>query len=138
MLENIRRDDDVGGSSNRAFGLVFAAIFLLIALFPILSEGRVSFPAMLLSAVFALAALAFPELLSPLNILWTRVGLLLHKVTSPIVLGVMFFLIITPIGLIMRNVRKDPLRLKPDHQVRTYWIKRVPPGPRRDSFKDQF
>jgi hypothetical protein len=76
--------------------------------------------------------------LAPLNRLWLKFGLLLHKVVSPIVLGVMFFLVITPIGLTMRAFGKNPLRLKLDKQSGSYWIERVPPGPAPESLKDQF
>jgi hypothetical protein len=76
--------------------------------------------------------------LSPLNRLWLRFGLLLHKIVSPLVLGIMFFLVITPIGLLMRAVGKDLLRLKFDKRSSSYWIERLPPGPPPESLKDQF
>ncbi len=79
-----------------------------------------------------------PSLLAPLNRVWTKFGLLLHKVVSPIVLGVMFYLVITPTGLLMRLFGKDPLRLKFDGTAKSYWIPREPPGPKPDSIKDQF
>jgi Na+/H+-dicarboxylate symporter len=139
MLENSARDDVVVGSSNRAFGLVFAVVFLLIALFLLLSERGFWVPAIVFSVAFGLAALAVPEKLAPLNRLWTRFGLALHKITSPIILGILFFLVITPMGVIMRALRKDgPLKMTKDYQCRTYWIERTPPGPRPDSFTNQF
>ena len=88
--------------------------------------------------VFLVAALFFPPLLQPLNRLWTKFGLLLHKVVSPVVLGIMFFLVITPIGLLMRSLGKNPLQLRFDDDARSYWVHRRPPGPAPDSLKDQF
>lgn len=137
MLENSKQD--VVGSSDRAFGLVFAVVFFLIALFPLLSGQGIWKSAIVFSLAFGLAALTAPRILSPLNRLWTRFGLLLHKITSPIILGIMFFLVITPIGIIMRALRKNsPLNMTLDHECRTYWIERTPPGPRHDSFTNQF
>ncbi len=137
MLENSKQD--VAGSSDRAFGLVFTVIFLLIALFPLLSGQGIWKSAIVFSFAFGLAALTAPRILSPLNRLWTRFGLLLHKITSPIILGIIFFLVITPMGIIMRALRKNgPLKMTMDHECQTYWIERTPPGPRHDSFTDQF
>jgi len=137
MLENSKQD--VVGSSDRVFGLVFAVVFFLIALFPLLSGQGIWKWAIVFSLAFGLAALTAPRILSPLNRLWTRFGLLLHKITSPIILGIIFFLVITPIGIIMRMLRKDgPLKMIMDHECRTYWIERTPPGLRHDSFTDQF
>jgi hypothetical protein len=93
---------------------------------------------LLVAAVFLAAALVFPSALGPLNRLWLKFGLLLHKIVSPVVLGIMFFLVITPIGLFLRARGKDPLRLKPNRQSKSYWIERVPPGPAPESIKDQF
>lgn len=137
MLENSKQN--VVGSSDRAFGLVFAVVFLLIALFPLLSGQGIWWLAIVFSFAFGLAALTSPGILSPLNRLWTRFGVLLHKITSPIILGIIFFLVITPMGLIMRAIRKNgPLKMIMDHECQTYWIERTPPGPRHDSFTDQF
>jgi hypothetical protein len=90
-------------------------------------------------AVVALAlALAAPKLLAPANRVWTKFGLLLHAVVSPLMLGVIFYLCIAPIGFLMRLSGKDPLRLRYEPQADSYWIKRVPPGPPPESFKNQF
>jgi predicted membrane metal-binding protein len=137
MIENSKQEEV--GSTDRAFGFVFAIVFLLIALFPLFSGQSIWWTAIIISFAFGLTGLAAPKVLSPLNRLWTRFGLLLHKITSPIILGIMFFLVITPMGIIMRVLRKnDPLKMTIDHQCRTYWIERTPPGPRHDSFTDQF
>lgn len=136
--ESYDRRQDVQGSSNRSFGLVFAAVFAVIGLLPLVHGGAIRPWALVVGAVFLLAALVFPATLGPLNRLWLKFGLLLHKVVSPVVLGIMFFLVITPIGLFLRARGKDPLRLKPNRQSKSYWIDRVPPGPAPESIKDQF
>ena len=136
--ESYDRQEDVQGSSNRSFGLVFAAVFAAIGLLPLIHGDAVRIWSLLVAALFLAAAFLFPSALGPLNRLWLKFGLLLHKIVNPIVLGIMFFLVITPIGLFLRARGKDPLRLKPNRQSKSYWIDRVPPGPPPDSIKDQF
>jgi hypothetical protein len=136
--ESFDREEAVRGSSERSFGLIFAAVFLVIAAFPLAFGGGVRLWSLGVAALFALAALAAPRVLAPLNRVWLKFGLVLHRVVSPIVLGIMFFLVITPIGLLMRALGKDPLRLRFDRGAATYWIAREPPGPPPDSFTDQF
>ena len=136
--ESYDRPQDVQSSSNRSFGLVFAAVFAAIGLLPLVHGGALRLWALAVSAAFLLVALVVPSVLRPLNRLWLKFGLLLHKIVSPIVLGIMFFLVITPIGMYLRARGKDPLRLKPNRQSKSYWIDRVPPGPAPESIKDQF
>ena len=138
MLDDLRRDSREEGSSNRAFGLVFSAIFLLIAVGPLLVGHAVNMWSFVAAALFGVVAVIMPALLAPLNRLWTRFGLLLHRIVSPLVLGIMFFLVITPMGLVMRVLGKDPLRLRRDPDTPTYWIERTPPGPPPETFVDQF
>ena len=124
--------------SDREFGLVFCGFFTLLA---VLAWWRASLllPYWLAaSAVFACAALAAPRILHPLNVLWFRFGLLLHAVINPLVLGVMFYLVITPVGLLMRIFGARPLHLKFDRDAESYWIPRDPPGPDAGSMKNQF
>ncbi len=83
-------------------------------------------------------AFAAPQVLAPLNRLWFKLGLLLHKIVNPIVLGIMFYVVVTPTGLIMRLLGKDLLRLKRDPAAASYWIERTPPGPKPESLGDQF
>ncbi len=90
------------------------------------------------AAVFALVALAAPSLLAPLNRLWLKFGLQLHKVTTPLVLGLMFYLIVRPTALVVRLMGKDLLRLKGDREAPSYWIERQPPGPSPDFMPNQF
>ena len=137
--ESFQRDDEPIGSSNRSFGLVFAVFFAIIGLLPLMHRDGPRIWSLAIAGVFALAAVAFPSALAPLNRLWARIGALLHKGVSPIVLGILFFLVITPMGVLMRLLGKDPLRLRRDASgAKSYWIDRTPPGPRSDSFIDQF
>jgi predicted membrane metal-binding protein len=124
--------------SERSFGLVFAAVFLIVALFPQTGDGGVRIWALVVAAAFAVAAFSAPLFLRPLNRLWFRVGLLLNKIVSPIVMGVIFFLTVTPIGLIMRARNGDPLKQKLDPDMETYWIAVDPEYAARSSMKKQF
>lgn len=136
--ENLDREDEVESSSNRSFGLVFAVVFTIIALWPLINGEVIRLWSMAISAVFAAIALALPGILTIPNKLWTKLGTLMSKIVSPIALGLVYFTTVVPIGLIMRALGKDTLGLtfKPDEQ--SYWIKRDPPGPERDSFTNQF
>lgn len=136
--ESLQRQDQVRASSDRAVGLVFAVVFLLIGLFPWFFGGGLRPWALIVGAVFVATALLMPALLGPLNRVWTLLGLLLHKVMTPFVLGVMFFLVITPMGVVMRMFGGDPLRLHFDRQRPSYWLERSPPGPKPETFSDQF
>lgn len=119
-------------------GLVFAVVFLVIGLYPFFFGRSVHLWALGTGAAFAAVALLLPSLLGPLNRVWTGLGTLLHRVTSPVALGFMFFLLITPMGLVMRWLGKDPLRLRLDRTATSYWLERHPPGPRPGTFTDQF
>jgi hypothetical protein len=136
--ENLEREDHIEGSSDRSFGFVFAAVFAVIALWPLMGGGGVRWWSAGLAGLFVLLALVMPAVLAPLNKVWMRLGLLLGKIVSPIALAVMFYLIITPIGLLMRLTGKDPLRLKFAKADASYWIRREPPGPKPDSLTNQF
>jgi hypothetical protein len=125
-------------SSERSFGFVFAAVFLIIALYPLLHAQEIRIWAIVASGIFLLLATLIPRILSPANRAWTKFGLLLHKIVSPLALGILFLLVVTPTGLLMRLFGKDPLRLRFDPAADSYWIKRDPPGPYADSLKNQF
>ena len=125
-------------SSNLSFGLVFAIFFILIGLWPLIHGDSPRRWAVVLSVAFVLVALAVPSALSPLNRLWTRFGLLLHTIVSPIALGIVFYFVVTPTGLIRRLLGKDPLRLRVDRSAKSYWVMRTPPGPDAESLKNQF
>jgi len=136
--EDLTREEDVEGSSDRSFGVVFAAVFLIIAAWPLLSGGGLRWWAVIVAALFAAIAMAKPSLLSGLNRQWLKLGLLLGKIVSPVALGLLFYGVITPIGLVFRLAGKDPLRLKYDRGAESYWIRREPPGPPPDSMTNQF
>lgn len=133
-----RHTSQVQSSSDRAFGFVFAAVFLIIALYPLLHASGIRIWAVVISGLFLLLATLVPQVLAPANRLWTRFGLLLHNIVSPLALGILFFLVVTPTGLLMRLFGKDPLRLRFDPAADSYWIKRDPPGPAADSLNNQF
>lgn len=136
--EDLSREHQVEGSSDRTFGLVFAGVFLIIACWPLLHRETPRWWALGVAVVFALIAIAKPALLSHPNRLWTKLGVLLGKVVSPIALGILFYGVITPIGIMMRLTGKDPLRLKTGLDADSYWILRKPPGPPPDSMTNQF
>lgn len=131
-------EQPIKGSSNRSFGLIFAAFFCIIALLPLFSRGEVRLWALMVAAVFAVIAITVPSILTPLNKAWMRLGLLLHRVVNPIVLGLMFLIAIVPIGLLMRLIGKDLLRLKFSRDASSYWIVREPKGPDPRSLNRQF
>jgi len=136
--EDLSRQEEVKGSSNRSFGLVFAVVFLLIALFPLLQGQAVRLWALGASGALLFVAFLLPALLTHPNRLWLRFGLLLNAIVSPVAMGVLFYLVITPIGLVMRAFGHDPLRLKFDPAAASYWIKREPPGPEPKSLTNQY
>jgi Saxitoxin biosynthesis operon protein SxtJ len=138
LHESFARDEEIQTSSDRAFGFVFAAVFAIVGCWPLLDGRLPRWWTLAISAAFLAVALVRPVTLAPLNRLWTRFGLLLHRVVNPIVLGVIFFGVITPIGLVMRAIGWDGLRLKRDSAADTYWIERRPPGPPPAGMKDQF
>src|SRR5215472_10062898 len=137
MLDDLKREPPEGeSSSNRTFGLVFAGVFLLIGVAPLIFAGAVRAWSLLISAAFGIVALIAPAVLAPLNRVWTKFGLLLHKIVSPVILGIMFYVVVTPMGLVMRLLGKDPLRLRWEPNAATYWIERTPPGPPPETFID--
>ena len=136
--ESLERSETVQGSSNRTLGLTFGAVFLIVGLYPWAFGRPVRWWGVVASASFVLLALAAPGVLGPLNKAWTRLGLLLHRITSPIVLGIMFFVVVTPTGFLMRLLGKDVLRLRMEPDAPSYWIERQPPGPKPDTLSNQF
>jgi hypothetical protein len=124
--------------SNRSFGWFFACVFAALGAYAFWKAwSKVSAAAFVLGVLFAAVTLVVPQQLSPLNRLWYGLGLLLGKIVSPIVLGIIFFILITPISLITRLFGRDELKIK-KRSVDSYWVDRSPPGPSSDSFKDQY
>lgn len=125
-------------ASNRSFGIVFTAVFALIGAAPLIGGGAIRWWAVAVGALFLAFSLLRPRILAPLNRLWTRFGALLHHIVNPLVMGILFFLVVTPIGLLMRAVGKRPLNIALDPDASSYWIERKPPGPEPESMKQQF
>lgn len=136
--ESFTSSHEVKTSSDKSFGLVFCGFFALVGLLPLLKHHPVRVWALIVSGAFLTLVFVKPALLHPLNVLWGRFGLLLNKVTNPLIMGVLFYGVMTPIALIMRLVGKDPLRLKRDAAAASYWIERNPPGPKPESMAQQF
>jgi hypothetical protein len=136
--ESLVRDESVKGSSDRTFGLVFAAFFLIVGALPLFKGGAPRLWSFGVAAVFLVIALAVPRLLAPLNRVWTKIGLLLNSVVSPLVMGLLFYAVVMPVGMLMRAMGKEPLRLRLQRDAKSYWIKRQPPGPAPDTMKNQF
>ena len=107
--------------SNRNFGIVFFIVFLIIALWPLLKQNETRIWSLIISFIFFVLGLINSRLLTPLNKLWFKFGIFLGNIISPIVMGIVFFLVVTPTGLIMRFFRKDILRLKKNSND-SYWI----------------
>lgn len=136
--EDFSRHAEARGSSDRAFGFVIAAFFALVALAPLRAHRPIRFWALALVVIFLSAACVRPAWLRPLNRAWTQLGLLLGKITAPIVTGLLFFLVVTPVALLLRMLGKDPLRRSFDAQAATYWTERKPAGPSPESMVNQF
>jgi hypothetical protein len=137
--ESLVRDDVTKTSSNKSFGLVFAGFFVLLAISSYFFSHHERWPYWLgLSIAFAIIAYVAPQILSPLNRWWTKLGLLLHTIVSPIILGFIFFGCIVPIGFLMRQFGNDPLRRRFEPEAKSYWLAREPPGPTPESFKRQY
>ena len=107
--------------TNRNFGIVFSVVFLLIALWPLLKQNDVRIWSLIISIIFLILGLLNSNILLPLNKFWLRFGILLGNIVAPIVMGIVYFLVVTPTGLIMRMFRKDLLNLKKNNK-NTYWI----------------
>jgi hypothetical protein len=130
--------NEIARSSDRNFGFIMSAFFLIIAFFPLLHHQAIRYWALIPAGLFFIPALVFPKLLSRLNILWMQFGELLSKIVSPIALGLVFFVAITPFALIMRLLGKRGLDLKFEAKRESYWKVRQVPGPDPKSMKDPF
>tara|TARA_A100001035_G_C27303196_1_gene286401 strand:- start:14 stop:409 length:396 start_codon:yes stop_codon:yes gene_type:complete len=121
-------------SSNRSFGIVFFIVFLLVALYPLIKSQEIRIWSLIISIIFLVLGLKNSRVLTPLNKLWFKFGIFLGKIVSPLVMGIIFFLVVTPIGLIMRLLGKDLLNLKYNTH-KSYWIEKVGP---KSKMKNQF
>jgi hypothetical protein len=136
--ERLSSEIAVTVSSDRAFGIVFSVVFALVWLVPLLRTGRARWWALAVGVLFLLVALTAPRLLHPFNVLWAKLAILLHRVVSPVAMAVVFYLVFTPVGILLRALGKDPLRLRSDANADSYWIPRNPPGPPPESMVQQF
>ena len=132
------RQKEVKPSSDRLFGIVFAVVFAIVALWPLVDAGVVRIWAVTLAMLLIAIAAIRPALLAPLNRVWTAFGTILHRITSPLIMGLVFLGAVTPTALIIRAMGKDPLRRRFDRNAKSYWIDREPPGPEPASMKRQF
>ena len=126
--------DDIKIGSNRSFGIVFFVVFLLIAFYPLLNSGEIRIWSVIISAIFLFLGLLNSKILSPVNKLWFKFGIFLGKIISPLIMGIIFFLVVTPIGLMMRLLGKDLLNLK-YNKSQSYWIEKTGP---KSKMKNQF
>ena len=110
-------------SSEKSFGIVFSVVFLIVSLWPVLDSNQIRLPWLIVSAILLLLSFLKPVLLKPFNLLWMKIGALLGKIVPPIVMLVIFFVIVTPIGIVLKIFKKDLLGLNfSDHE--SYWLKR--------------
>ena len=126
--------DDIKISSNRSFGIVFFIVFLIISLYPLLNSEPIRIWFLIIALIFLVLGLINSKILTPLNKLWFKFGIILGKIVSPFVMGIIFFLVVTPIGLIMRLFGKDLLNLKFNGN-KSYWIEKSGP---KSKMKNQF
>ena len=122
-------------SSNRSFGFLFFFVFFVISLWPLKSQGDLRLWTFILSLVFLVLGVLNSKFLTPLNKLWFKFGILLGSIVSPIVMGAVFFIVVTPVGLIMRLLGKDLLRINKNKTISTYWINR---DKQKTTMKKQF
>ena len=126
--------DDVKINSNKSFGVVFFFVFLIIAIYPLINGSELRLWSLIISIIFLFLGLANSKILSPLNRLWFKFGIFLGKITSPLIMGIIFFFVVTPIGLLMRLLNKDLLNLK-FKNTSTYWIEKTE---QKSKMKNQF
>ena len=124
--------------SERKFGYTFAVVFALVALLPPLFGGLLRWWVLAIALVFLVLAKFAPQALKFPNLLWFRLGLLLHKIINPLVLGALFVIVVTPLALVMRLAGKQLLGRRYDPIAKSYWIARDPPGPPPESIRNQF
>ena len=125
---------DKNKSSNKSFGIVFFLVFLLIGVYPLINDDSIRIWSLIISLIFLILGLINSNILTPLNQIWFKFGILLGKIISPIIMGIIFFLVVTPTVLIMRILRKDLLNLKFNNS-KSYWIEKTGP---KSKMKNQF
>ena len=120
----MRNNSKIKISSNRSFGIVFFFVFLIISLWPLINENPLRVWSIFVAIIFLILGLVNSKLLTPLNILWFKFGKILGTIVTPIVMGIVFFIVITPTGFIMKLFGKDLLNKKYNNKNKSYWIDR--------------
>jgi hypothetical protein len=120
--ENLISYEKLPQISNRKFGLTLAVVLLVLATVPLLHGGSVRPWAVWIASGFVLSVMFAPSILAPLNTFWMKLGLWMHKIVSPVILGVLFFAMFTPMGLVMRLFGHDPLRLRLNRRLKSHWV----------------
>ena len=128
------KNTEIKIGSNKSFGIVFFIVFLLIAIYPLINNGELRIWSLVVAIIFLILGLINSKVLTPLNKLWFKFGLLLGKVVSPLIMGIIFFFVVTPTAFIMRIIGKDLLNLKFNNK-KTYWIEKTGP---KSKMKNQF
>ena len=121
--------------SNRNFGIVFFVVFLIISFYPLTHDGDITKWSLIISIIFLILGLINSKILTPFNRIWFKFGILLGRIISPIIMALIFFAVVSPIGLIMRLLRKDLLNLKYNKKSKSYWIEKKGP---KSKMKNQF
>ena len=129
---------DRNHKAGQTFGFTFALVFAYFGFWPVAEGEPLRVWAVVTSGILSTLALAHPRAISPLSRLWDRIGVVLASIIGPLALAGLFFMVVTPIGIVMRKIGKDPLRLDRISNAETYWIDRDPPDPAQDSFRQQF
>jgi len=126
--------------SNRHFGFLFAGLFALLTAYSAYRDAAAVtvYGWLMASILVGIVSIVAPKLLMPFNKAWMKLGELMSNVVSPLVLGIIFFVLITPVALATRLFGRDELRLKENASLNSFWINRAPPGPTGESFKNQF
>ncbi len=128
------KNTEIKIGSNKSFGIVFFIVFLLIAIYPLINNGELRIWSLVVAIIFFILGLINSKVLTPLNKLWFKFGLLLGKIVSPLIMGIIFFFVVTPTAFIMRIIGKDLLNLKFNNK-KTYWIEKTGP---KSKMKNQF
>ena len=127
--------NEINKSSNRSFGILFFIVFLLIGFYPYLNQQDLRIWALIISLVFLILGVIDSKILTPLNNIWFKFGIFLGKIISPLIMGLIFFLVVTPTGIVMRIFGKDLLNLKFNKNMKSYWIDKTGP---KSKMKNQF
>tara|TARA_B100001057_G_scaffold348767_1_gene350115 strand:- start:593 stop:976 length:384 start_codon:yes stop_codon:yes gene_type:complete len=126
--------DNIKIGSNKSFGIVFFIVFLIISLYPLTYDENIRYWSLIISLIFLILGFLNSKILNPLNKLWFKLGIFLGKIVSPLIMGIIFFLVVTPIGFLMRILKKDLLNLKYNNK-KSYWIEKTEP---KSKMKNQF